>query len=401
MYHTVVMTCGISLLRGRNLFSIDNGSRLAGLLTTSLQATERTAEMKEELERYFEQAKRYIDEIHDNPHSVSAEYSMIYTLLKNKKISKDLTIILIVTDTFGGDVCARLLCYIFEHVMGANVKVLYSQMTVSNQKELNQQSAIFLRRLGDALSQGDPTSTCFAPIGGYKVMTSLGYIVGSFLHYPMVYLHEEKQILVEIPPMPLDIDEEFVRVNNDLLRKCHRDLVSLNDLMYEEKQIVRKHTSIFSIEDGFVFLSPFGEFLFDRAKYEYLFETKYYLSEQVRRFMAQNKHQSIFIIQQLRELVKKLKYENGLNDDLMHERTFEKLDKKKVIYHLYKGASNGQTAFRLAYEYDKNSDILKANYLWLDHDKYEREASRGIGLYKPEKNFEELENKLITEVRQR
>lgn len=387
MYHTVVMTCGVSLLKGDNLFSIKEGKRMEGILKTSLQSTELTSEMNKELDQFFEHAKLLFSDIPKNPHLISAEYSLVHTLRKQNKVSKDLTIVLIVTKTFGGAVCERILRHIFESTMKANVKVLYTEMSVSHPKELNQQAAKFLRTLGDALSEGEPTSTCFAPIGGYKVMTSLGYIVGSFLHFPTAYLHEEHQILVEIPPMPLDVDEDFVRENSDLLRKCQLDIIKMNDLMFGERQLVQKHTAIFSIEDQFVSLSPFGEFLFEREKYKNLFDTKCRLSEQVQRFMTQNKHQSIFITQQLRELVKKVKYEKGSGDELFHERTFKSLDQKKVLYHLYKGASNGQTAFRLAYQYDNATDILIANYLWLDHQKYEREAAKGIGLFKSEKLF--------------
>ncbi|WNS77433.1 hypothetical protein RRV45_10750 [Bacillus sp. DTU_2020_1000418_1_SI_GHA_SEK_038] len=89
MYHTVVMTCGISLFTGNNLFSNKTGNRTAGILTTSLQTTRITEEMTKEMEQYFEQAKTYMYEIEKNPHAVSAEYSMIHTLIKNKKMCRE------------------------------------------------------------------------------------------------------------------------------------------------------------------------------------------------------------------------------------------------------------------------------------------------------------------------
>ncbi|WNS77432.1 CRISPR-associated protein [Bacillus sp. DTU_2020_1000418_1_SI_GHA_SEK_038] len=306
-----------------------------------------------------------------------------------------MTIVLIVTKTFGGIICERMLRYIFEEKIRANVKVLYIEMSVSNSKDLKHQAAGVLRVLADALTEGEPATTCFAPIGGYKVITSLGYLIGSFLHYPTAYLHEDHQILIELPPMPLDIDEDFVGENSQLLRKCQLDLMELGSLTYEEQQLIQKHTALFSLEEHFVALSPFGEFLFERSKYDHLFGTKYILSEQVQRFAIENKHQSIFIAQQLRELIKKLKYENSLNNDLMHEKEFEKIDPKKVLYHLYKGASNGQTAFRLAYQYDQATDVLTANHLWLDHDKYMREAAIGIGIYKVGRKFVDETEKIL------
>lgn len=385
MYNTVVMTCGISLLTGKNYFSIQQGSRMEGMISTSLQSKEFATKTKKEIHQFIEIAKKHLDEALENPNAISAEYSMIHTLMKNKKLSEKMKIILIATNTVGGNLCIPLLTEIFEKQFHADVKYLYADISVSNPKELKEQLGDFLRVLGEALSEGDPSSTCFAPIGGYKVITSLGYIVGSFLHYPTSYLHEEEQILIEIPPMPLDIDEDFVNEHSELLKKCKQDFLELHELNYQEKQIVQKYNVIFSIEDDFVSLNPFGIFLFERSKYEHIFNTKYIYSEQVVRFKKQNNHQSVFIDQQIKELVKKLK-EGVLNDELMHEKTFKKLDQSKVLFHLYKGASNGQTAFRLAYQFDPVKDELIANYLWLDHDKYEREVPNGVGIYKSEGN---------------
>lgn len=384
MYNTVVMTCGISLLTGNNYFSLQNRGETESIKPSDLQEREITPEIGEEIALFLEKAKKEIDEALKNPNAISAEYSMIHTLIKNRKlIEKKMKIILIATDTVGGRICIPLLSSIFRKRFDADVEELFTKISVSSHKEFKEQLGDFLCKLGEALSVGDPGSTCFAPIGGYKVMTSLGYIVGSFLHYPTSYLHEEHQILIEIPPMPLEIDDDFVQKNGELLRKCKQDYLALDDLDYREKQIVEKYDVIFAVEDGYVALNPFGIFLFERSKYEHLFKTKYVYSEQVASIMKQNNHQSIFIHQQMRELAKKLK-EGVENDEVYHEKTFKTLDQNKLLFHLYKGASNGQTAFRLAYQYDWTKDELFANYLWLNHDKYEREAGKGVGLYKEE-----------------
>ncbi|MBB5149081.1 CRISPR-associated protein [Ureibacillus thermosphaericus] len=384
MYNTVVMTCGISLLMGNhNYFSIKKGSRMDGIISASLQSREITSDIKKKIDQFLDKGRKEIEEALKNPHAISAEYSMIHTLMKNNKLSEKMKIILIATNTVGSNICVPLLKDIFEKQLDADVKVLFTDINVSSSKLIREQLGNYLHILGQALSEGDPSSTCFAPIGGYKVMTSLGYIVGSFLHYPTSYLHEEQQILIEIPPMPLDIDDDFVQKNSDLLRKCKQDYIDLDELNYNEKDIVRKYNAIFSIEDGLVALNPFGLFLFERSKYNHLINTNYIYSEQVERIMKQNNHQSIFIKQQMRELVKKLK-EGVENDEVKHEKNFKILDRSKVLFNLYKGASNGQTAFRLAYKYDWAKDELIANYLWLNHDKYEREVSNGVGIYKEE-----------------
>jgi putative CRISPR-associated protein (TIGR02619 family) len=400
MYHTVVMTCGISLIQGKSYFSVTRDGQFKGLLPyRELQKsiTELTADLEVQIENYIEKARKYLRDVSEHRESICAEYSMINALKRQKKLTKDVKVTLIFTNTIGGFVCEQLLRLIFEKE-GIHVNVQYIDMTVANEKDLKNQSATYLKRLGDALAQGDPDTTCFAPIGGYKILTALGYLVGSFLHYPMVYLHENTQILVEIPPMPLGIDEDFINNHFALLRKCQHDYVDFDELSHFEKQVVDKYPALFSREEGFISLSAFGVFLFERKNYAYIFQTNFLLSEQVERFIRQNRHQSIFIFGQLYELVKKL--ESGLNiDDLRHESEFERLDSKKLLFNLYKGSSNGRDIFRCTYKYDPIKKHLYINYLWLDHKKYELEVVKGIGLYTSEKNFIDYTDEIVSRKR--
>ncbi|MDE3840929.1 CRISPR-associated protein [Bacillus methanolicus] len=389
MYHTVVMTCGVSLLTGEsNVFSIKREGFPE--LHASLQEKEITSSINEEIEKWVRCAKRVVHEVKMRPKEVSAEFSMMYALRKRGKLSDRPTVILLLTKTVGGIITEKLLCYLFEKQFQADVKVLYVDIDVQNPKQLNLTIGEYMWKLSDALGRGEPNSTCFAPIGGYKVMTSFGYIVGSFLNYPTAYLHEYHQILHEIPPIPLDINDNFVHENIVLLRKCQKDYVKFEELFLVEQTCVEQYPSLFQKEEGLVGLTPFGQYLFERNKYEHLFNTRYFASKQVRAFMELNHHQSIYLIQQMRELVKKLKHGEGRLGEIMHEKQFSTINQQKVQYHLYKGASNGLTVFRLAYRYDEKEDALYANYLWLDHNRYEREAATGRGIYQSEQDFAEI-----------
>ncbi|WAA09840.1 CRISPR-associated protein [Fervidibacillus albus] len=285
-------------------------------------------------------------------------------------------------------VSERLLRDLLQKSFNVTVNVLYCNMTISDERALKSQTTEYLHLLGKALSAGEPETTCFAPIGGYKIMASLGYLVGSFLNYPMSYLHEITQILVEIPPIPLSIDEQFVNDHIHLLRTCSKDYVPLKELSFNDRQLVETYPSIFTIEEDYVSLSAFGEFILERAYEDSIFKTQYLLSEQVISFIEKNNHHSIFIFDELQKLVSKLKNRIEI-DDLYHEMSFNTIDSSKCKFHLYKGASNGRNVFRLAYSYDVKKDRLHANYLWLDHDRYEREVIRGTGLYEEENNFRE------------
>ncbi|WP_077614758.1 putative CRISPR-associated protein [Caenibacillus caldisaponilyticus] len=395
MYHTVVMTCGVSLFTGKsNVFSTYNEK--IPKFPVSLQEKRLTKEVVTAIENWVKEAKRMAYKTQEMPNRVSAEYSTVYTLRKRNKLSKNPTFILIFTETAGGLAAEKLLTDVFERDFKANVKVLYVDINVRDPHALNASIGDYMYRLSEALQQGEPNSTCFAPLGGYKVMTSFGYIVGSFLNYPTAYLHEDHQVLHEIPPIPLDINEQFVHEHAGLLRKCQKDYIDFNGLTAVERRLIDRYPSLFHREEGFVSLSPFGQFLFERTKYEHIFNTKYFASRQVREFIKQNRHQSLFIGQQMRELVKKLKHDEAYNDDLFHERQFSSIDSQRVQFHLYKGASGGQTAFRLAYRYDDREDTLYANYLWLNHDRYEREAAMGQGIYTEQPDVLDITEQLMS-----
>jgi putative CRISPR-associated protein (TIGR02619 family) len=313
-------------------------------------------------------------------------------LRKKGKLAERPVIVLIVTRTVGGKIVESILADLLERHFEATVRVMYVDIDVRDPKVMSATLGEYMSKVSYALSQGEPSSTCFAPIGGYKVMTSLGYIVGSFLNYPTAYLHEDHQVLHEIPPIPIHIREDFVQQNLDLLRKCQRDVLEVKELSYHEKQCIERYPSLFYQEDGLVCLSAFGQFLLEQEKYKHLFSTKYFVSKQVLEMIKCDQHQSLFIFQQMKELVKKLKYQEGRWDELQHEKEFVAISPKRVKYHLYKGASNGQTVFRLAYRYDQQEDILYANYLWLDHNRYEREVPQGKGIYEDKSEFFDITN---------
>lgn len=388
MYHHVVMTCGISLIQGNSYFSFSKDGEFKdivprGMLQKNIAAL--TEDLEKKISCFLDQARLHFPLLSEHPESISAEYSLIYALKKERKLANRPSVTLFFTETIGGYICEKLLSEIFAKE-NINVKTKRIQMTVSDEKELKNETTGFLKKLGDALSEGEPGSTCFAPLGGYKILTALGYLVGSFLKYPMVYLHEQTQILVEIPPVPLGIDREFLQEHGDLLRRCYKDYVGYEELSFPEQQIVDHYPAIFSKEEGLVSLSPFGFFLFEWKDYPDLFGTRYLLSAQARRFIKNNGHLSRFISEQLQELAKKLKNRVS-SDDLRHELQFKQVDPKKLRYFLYKGASKGQRVFRCTYQYDDRDDVLYINYIWYDHDDYEKEVSKGTGLYADEKDF--------------
>lgn len=192
-------------------------------------------------------------------------------------------------------------------------------------------------------------------------------------------MHEDNQILHEIPPVPIDIQTKFLEENESFLRSCIREgLLEYETLSEKEKEMVKQHSTLFTLEDGCVYLNPFGQFLFNRAEYRAKLQTKIYFSQDVMDLLDRQRNQRSFVFQQCFNLLKKLKEDEvGNRGELYHERDFSVLNRNQLQFHLYKGASNGGL-FRATWKYDKETDYLYINYIWLSKP-YETDVLNGVG----------------------
>lgn len=396
MYHHIVMTTGVSLFAGRSVFGgwtrerdyfkFEQGRHNPYLHegTTEEQVTK----------QWLQEAQEVFASASQDPENVSAEYTMLHVLRKQNKLSDQPNVILFHTETLGGRLAAKLMHKVIEHDFGATVRLHGVAIDVKNERvQLNSQIGDYMKKLSDALIWGDPTSTCFAPIGGYKVMTSFGYIVGAFHGYPTAYVQEEAQHRLHIiPPVPLDIPEVFFEAHVDFIRRLRKkDLIPYDDLNYHEQTVVDSYPALFDIDEGLVCFNPFGEFLFKREQYRTSLETKVYVSEAVLRLIDKHPSQKAYIYQQIRVLMEKARQDDISDRGILHhERDFADLKGRKLKYKLYKGASNGRSGvFRATWNYEEDDDILFINYLWLKKP-YEEEVKQGRGLIKDEGSFTEI-----------
>lgn len=398
MYHTVVMTCGTSFNFPRNFFSLqqmfDEGDERKEL---NLHGVEQSETEQKYIDEWLERCRFLLRENQNyDPEKVSAEYSTLHALHQNGELAKKPNVILFLTKTTGGLMAAKLFEILFSHDFSARVEPRFVDMDVSQAATLNRTIGHFMDQLSTALQQGEPRSTCFAPLGGYKVMTSYGYIVGSLLKYETIYINDYSQQLVKIPWVPIHMDTDFVDRYGELFRRCYqRDVCLTNEFSEREQYLFQKHPYFFELEENLVSLTPLAVYLLQESDRKHLLDTRFYASKQVVDTLKRHANLKAFSIEQFQNLTKKLR-EGHAQEELVHEKSFEPVDQKKVRFHLYKGSSNYKVAvFRLAYRYDKENDELYANYLWFDHEQYEKEAAKGIGLYQEEKGFQEITDEIL------
>ena len=384
IYTNILITSGISLFAPPNIFGkATREQKLFDFERSNPIA--KTEDHASEIDAWYEKMRVEFAQTQQNPKNISAEYSMLYALQKMEMLDKKPNVVLFHTDTFGGNACAKLLASVIENDFNAHVKLeKIADLDVNDRNKLNKTLGNFMQKIGEYLRTQDTFHTCFAPIGGYKVMTSFGYIAGAFYNFSTAYLHEDNQHLHEIPPVPIRVNEEFIYREKALLCKLHKeDVIKWEDLTKEEKKSIEGNAFLFERVDNFVVLNAFGNFICR----EY-FTTQIRYSTKVKKVFSHDATLRTFMEKQVEELVKKIKQEPG-SEDLNHHLEFKNIDKGKLKFKLYKGNSDQGRICRIAYNYNKDEDVLEVNYVWSDHDKYDLDMQQGIGLLKREYFAEE------------
>src|SRR5581483_4834946 len=183
-YCRVVVTCGVSLFGAAN--ATRKWAEDEGLLAFPSQSPnpEPPAGMTEQeaLEKWRKRLAHL--SATDLPFSdrkrVSAEYSAIYALRIADCLAEKSQIILIHTDSLGGKAAAQMLSVVLKRDFHATVECAEVHINVDDREELRYNLGDFMQKVAQQLRNHDPATTCFAPLGGFKVMTSLGYLAGAY-----------------------------------------------------------------------------------------------------------------------------------------------------------------------------------------------------------------------------
>jgi putative CRISPR-associated protein (TIGR02619 family) len=381
-YHHIVLTSGISLLSSTHNVFRKWADELGLFLydrTNPMPAEGLTeSEVLVQWEGAFRKRLMEMEMIaKDNPECVSAEYSLLHSLKSAERLGPSPRVELIHTDSLGGRSAARLLGTLIAVVFKAQVgERPVDDIDPKDRDRLRQSLGGYMDTVAAALSDGDPAVTCFAPVGGYKVMTSLGYLVGAYMGFPTAYLHEDYQSLHEIPAVPVKIDVEALRVIAPMMRRLrNKGDAEWDTLTADEREMVSRHAYLFDRLDNLVGVNAFGQFLMDRPEHRAMFWQRVFVSPTVERVFQGDMGRTLML--QVKELLKKLKTPIRFRNELNHEAAFTGLGDTR--FSLYKSGSRG-TVFRAAYRYDAGDEALYLNRIWFDHDLYEREAARGIGL---------------------
>lgn len=374
-FSNIVLTGGISAFNPKNIFRKYFVDFLKNKKSFEINQIENIFNQTLQKNKLSDQVICEI--INLNAENISAEFSMLNWLKKNGMLAEPFNVSIIFTDTPDGKMAAllnkKIIEVAFKDVTKVNLKMV-DFVDVSNREKMTLAMGNFMEIVANELWNGIPQTTFFAPVGGYKLFTYLGYAAASFFGYPSGYMYEESQELILIPPVPISIDLDIIAKHIELIKRLMFQKGCLYDeLNSEEREFVDNNPFFFEkqIVDGqtLVDINTFIHFVLK----DYL-TTQIMVTSSVLKTIEKYTSQKGFIDNQIITMLKKLNdyYENNnqaLKGEVNHNEDWGFKAPK-----VYKGASNGKLIFRAAYDYERQQKCVYIYKIWLAHEEYQREC---------------------------
>lgn len=372
-YRNVVITGGISIMNKNNQFGnyfLDFNSKNCKF--------ENAEEIFQNILKEKELTDKKIKElVLEKPHNVSAEFSMLKGLENEDLLDDFISVSIIHSETVEGKLSALMNKKIIESIYGAEVSLKnVSDVDVSDPVKMNSSLGYFMKVVTEELLKGSKETTFFAPVGGYKYMTYLGYVAGSLFGYPSGYMYENAQKLLIIPPIPVEINfSDIIKNMGFIKRLLNEKIIESDSLNEEEKQLVEEvpyfFEKLYSNQKLLIAPNAFAQFIFK----DYT-EGSIKINEDVKKKINKYSSDTNFVYVQIFNLLRKIKlYSNdyksyaALVQELKHNKEWG-IENPNI----YKGASNGKNVFRCAYHFSRDEQILYIYEIWLSHDEYEKDC---------------------------
>lgn len=261
----IVSTIGTSLLTNQT----DNPEERALVNKFSnFQLTEYDADAQKLLERI----KRSADEkVANSPQTSSAELNGLLCYYRdNLESGRNDIHWLITTDTYQGKTTAEIVQRFLISAGIVNVQI-YAPEKMSTSNKLN-----FLTGIKDLLNWCDTTLRAFKTdryeiifnlTGGFKSLQGYMNTIGMFYADKIMYIFEGSSEIIEIPKLPILIDERIFHENAALFAQMHAGK------LYEKKDMVALPDTLFEDVDQLVYgFSGWGQLVWNNIKEQLLAE---------------------------------------------------------------------------------------------------------------------------------
>jgi putative CRISPR-associated protein (TIGR02619 family) len=261
----ILTSCGLSLLTNylkqfniypKEIYKYSNNSE-----------KEINKDLREKVDKSLEKLK--YDIINNNlsdekAKELSAELNALLNFYKNGINTKDIHLLLF-TDTYFGKKVAEIIKLFLEEKNLKAIDFLAKDLKTSNLEEfqfaLSEIVVILSEELNGYKQFG--YNIIFNLTGGFKSVNSFLQTMASLYADKSIYIFETSNELLEIPRLPIVIDEKFFEKNFEFLRKLEKNISIEKDILETlPKSIILK------IENEYT-LSPWGEIVYQKYKNEF------------------------------------------------------------------------------------------------------------------------------------
>lgn len=318
----------------------------------------------------------------DRVKAVSAEYSMLLAMRHDDEnlLATGAAIQLVHTATFAGTLAARVIKPILEKDFGVSVALHeVKDLDIADKRAMRSALGGFMQKVATLLEDGEPWGTRFAPLGGYKVMTSLAYVAGAYLGYPTLYLHENNQVIHTLPAVPIEFKAALAKDLASVIRRTAPRTRSFKALSKAHQALIKRHDYLFDRIGDEVELNAFGLFLRSRPELQAALRPRIEFSRAARGAWSTEGRSHQAIRNQLDMLIGEVELEqHERRADTHHEYSWAGKGKdalRKADFCLFKGGE-----VRMTWRYDIEFDQLRINHIWISHDQYESDVEAGVGI---------------------
>ncbi len=272
-------------------------------------------EVEEERKRLRKEAA---EALRENPFKLSAE---LHSLIKiHERKGEELGVILLASDSVSSALAAFLIKEFLEKNLNdkfPEVKFDPERNVISNLQVINKTNFLKegLKGLIEFLEWVKKTYTAqeiaVNITGGFKATIPYITIFANLNGISLYYIFEKTEELIEIPPLPVQIDREFIKAYWEFLKKLEGTIEDFRSFKFQNPELVSK-LSAFIWEDGNeATLSPIGEMFLRKIEEEYfiLYATREVIDEINKNSFLRQQIQKDFWKEELRR--KKTREEKG------------------------------------------------------------------------------------------
>ena len=175
-------------------------------------------------------------------------------------------VVLLASDTSDGYACALAVeQYLNKWWTGVTVKAhTVKGLQVMDEKRFRREGVVeFVRICLDEINYWGPEQCILNPTGGFKALVPYAVVVGMIKRVPCRYIFERSAALLNLPPLPIDIDRSYLEHYRQILESIEREgVISLkywqDEVDYADQE---RLFPLVEVDGEYITLSGVGELL--------------------------------------------------------------------------------------------------------------------------------------------